>query len=151
MQKGFLSRDQTPKAEEMPQMSEHLAQLEQHTDLEGSIIRATKINKVLKAMLKLTTIPQEETFNFKKRSGDLLAKWSSALTSAEEAATASAVEPATTNGVAHDETPAEAQAKESVDAPVEPKADIGNDAKDEATDDKVDASIKTTSAEVVAT
>ncbi|KAL1635556.1 hypothetical protein SLS56_001608 [Neofusicoccum ribis] len=76
LQKGFLTRDQTPKEEEMQQMAEYFTQLESHQDLEEKIIKETKINKVLKAIIKLDSIPKEEDYSFKKRSGDLLNAWS---------------------------------------------------------------------------
>ncbi|KAI1382161.1 hypothetical protein F4677DRAFT_17165 [Hypoxylon crocopeplum] len=79
LQKGLLLRDQEPKEEEMKSMSEFLAKLETFPDLEVSIIRATKINKVLKAILKLETIPKEEEFQFKPRSQTLLDKWNKLL------------------------------------------------------------------------
>lgn len=60
-------------------MSDFLAELESYPDLEGSIIRATKIHKVLKAIIKLQSIPLEEEFNFKTRSQDLLDKWNDIL------------------------------------------------------------------------
>ena len=60
-------------------MSTYLNKLESYPDLEGSIIRATKIHKVLKAMIKLNSIPKDEEFNFKKRSVDLLGKWNKIL------------------------------------------------------------------------
>jgi hypothetical protein len=97
LQKGFLSRDQTPKAEEMPQMNENLSQLETYPDLETSIIKATKINKVLKGVLKLADIPREEEFKFKSRCTALLGKWTTAM-SVEDSAPG---EPAATNGVTH--------------------------------------------------
>ncbi|KKY25996.1 putative pwwp domain-containing protein [Diplodia seriata] len=75
LQKGFLTRDQTPKEEEMQQMAEYFTQLESHQDLEEKIIKDTKINKVLKAIIKLDSIPKEEVYNFKKRSTDLLNAW----------------------------------------------------------------------------
>jgi hypothetical protein len=56
-------------------MSEYIKILEKLNDLEVSIIRATKINKVLKAILKLDTIPKEEEFKFKPRSQALLDRW----------------------------------------------------------------------------
>jgi hypothetical protein len=59
----------------MQQMSEYVSILEKLKDLEVSIIRATKINKVLKAILKLDNIPKEEEFKFKPRSQALLEKW----------------------------------------------------------------------------
>ena len=62
-------------------MSEFLKELESYPDLEGSIIRATKIHKVLKAMLKLPSIPLDEEFSFKKRADELLQAWNDILLS----------------------------------------------------------------------
>lgn len=70
----------------MKQMSEFISKLEGYADLEVSIIRATKINKVLKAILKLTEIPKESEFQFKERSKSLLEKWNKILESAEQPA-----------------------------------------------------------------
>ena len=81
LQRGFLSRDTVPKAEEMKSMSDFLSELEMFPDLEGSIIRATKIHKVLKQMIKLDHIPLEEEFKFKDRATKLLSKWNDTLTS----------------------------------------------------------------------
>ncbi|KAJ2905058.1 PWWP domain-containing protein [Zalerion maritima] len=114
LQRGLLTRDQEPKENEMVSMSEFLAKLEGFPDLEVSIIKKTKINKVLKAILKLESIPREEEFNFKPRSQTMLDKWNKLL-AADAAAppaangvngtTSVAVDskaepPATTNGVA---------------------------------------------------
>lgn len=60
-------------------MSNFISKLENYGDLEVSIIRSTKINKVLKALIKLNTIPKDEEFNFKGRSLDLLGRWNKAL------------------------------------------------------------------------
>ena len=60
-------------------MSDYMTKLEGFPDLEVSIIRATKINKVLKAILKLEKIPKEDEFNFKPRSTVLLEKWNKLL------------------------------------------------------------------------
>lgn len=69
-------------------MSDFLSELEVFPDLEGSIIRATKINKVLKAMIKLPSIPLDEDYQFKTRSIDLLAKWNDILSNDTNAGTA---------------------------------------------------------------
>jgi hypothetical protein len=95
LQKGFLSRDQAPKDEDMTSMSEYLKQLEAHEDLEAEVIKKTKVHKVLRAIIKLEKIPMEDDFNFKKRSNDLLNKWSGAL--------ATDPEPAAANGVKHED------------------------------------------------
>lgn len=78
----------------MKGMSDYLTALETFTDLEASIIRETKINKVLKAILKMDSIPREEEFTFKKRSQGLLDKWNKLLASAAAAAPAG-----NTNGI----------------------------------------------------
>ncbi|KAK5172400.1 hypothetical protein LTR04_005981 [Oleoguttula sp. CCFEE 6159] len=157
LQKGLLSRDAAPKEEEMATMAEFFTQLENHTDLEVSIIKKTKINKVLKAVVKLNSIPKEEEFNFKKRSADLLATWNKALAQAEadgpmpaEALlTAVPGEEGTSNGIEKEEKADEpaseialpaTTATEGRDevmekpsaAPVETGPDAGNDAGDEA-------------------
>ncbi|PGH09592.1 hypothetical protein AJ79_05648 [Helicocarpus griseus UAMH5409] len=81
LQKGFLTRDQTPKEEEMASMSNYIQKLESYADLEVSIIRTTKINKVLKAIIKLNSIPKDEEFNFRGRSINILNKWKTLLDS----------------------------------------------------------------------
>ncbi|KAI1416000.1 hypothetical protein F5Y13DRAFT_141011 [Hypoxylon sp. FL1857] len=91
LQKGLLSREQEPKEDDMKSMSEFLAKLETFPDLEVSIIRVTKINKVLKAILKLDAIPKEEEFQFKPRSQSLLDKWNKLLAADTGAAPANGV------------------------------------------------------------
>ncbi|KAI9745229.1 MAG: hypothetical protein M1818_001507 [Claussenomyces sp. TS43310] len=97
LQKGLLTRDQQPKEEEMRQMSEYVNKLEGQGDLEVSIIRATKINKVLKAILKLEEIPKESEFKFKDRSQSLLEKWNKVLESAAPLATSTTAPAVTEN------------------------------------------------------
>ena len=139
LQKGFLSRDQAPKDEDMANMSDYLKQLEAHEDLEAEVIKKTKVHKVLKAIIKLNSIPKEEEHNFKQRSNDLLTKWSGALASAdpEPAGTTPAAEPVAelaTNGVKHEDEAKEEPAKEETsveamqemkieDVPAEPTTD----------------------------
>lgn len=158
LQKGFLTRDQAPKEDEMAGMADFFSQLESYESLEASIIRTTKIHKVLKAIVKLNSIPKDEEFNFRKRSHAMLDIWSKALAAdgetpaaAPPAADESAVEPATTNGAAA-ETLAESaeKADEKIEKQVEPVTepdeapveaiDPGNDAKDEADGDVTMAS-----------
>jgi hypothetical protein len=100
----------------MKQMSEFVSKLEGYTDLEVAIIRATKINKVLKAILKLPTIPKEEEFQFKPRSQSLLDKWNKLLATDQVApvATATPTAVATTNGFSE---PAKAEAEKTKVSP----------------------------------
>ncbi|KAI9806817.1 MAG: hypothetical protein M1833_002474 [Piccolia ochrophora] len=102
LQKGFLTRDQMPKEEDMKTMADYIAKLETYGDLEVSIIRATKIHKVLKAIMKLSSIPKDEEFNFRQRSHALLQSWNQSLAKEPDTPTAGSSaekEGATTNGV----------------------------------------------------
>lgn len=78
-------------------MNEYLTILENFgSNMEVPIIRATKINKVLKAILKLEAIPREDEFKFKNRSQTLLDQWNKLM--ANEGTPAAAPNTAT-NGV----------------------------------------------------
>lgn len=79
LQKGFISREVPPKEDEMDSMATFFDKLEKHTDLEVSIIRSTKINKVLKMIVKLSTIPRDEEFKFRERSMNILSSWKNVL------------------------------------------------------------------------
>lgn len=59
--------------------SAYYGQLESLPSLETSILRITKIHKVMKAVLRLESIPREDEFNFRARSQALLEKWKDAL------------------------------------------------------------------------
>ncbi|KAL8387656.1 hypothetical protein RB595_009759 [Gaeumannomyces hyphopodioides] len=96
LQKGLLTRDQEPKEDEMKAMSDYIEKLEVMPELEVSIIRATKINKVLKAILKLDNIPKEDEYKFKPRSKELLDKWTKLLA---EGGSAPAAKVVVSNGV----------------------------------------------------
>ncbi|KAJ5038758.1 uncharacterized protein L3040_006438 [Drepanopeziza brunnea f. sp. 'multigermtubi'] len=153
LQKGLLTRDQDPKEEEMKQMSEFVSKLEGYHDLEVSIIRATKINKVLKAILKLPKIPQEDVHGFKKRSQKLLDQWNKLLASSDTTP-ASGSAPATngeaksevegtkaspaeaTNGTK--ESSAESKAEEKIEEKTEEESEETAEDKVE-TDEKADA------------
>jgi hypothetical protein len=68
----------------MPETNEKLTQLECYPDLEVSILKATKINKVLKGILKLSDIPREDEFRIKSRCSELSAKWTLTIQAAAE-------------------------------------------------------------------
>ncbi|KAL9036070.1 MAG: hypothetical protein Q9214_006298, partial [Letrouitia sp. 1 TL-2023] len=125
----------TPKVEEKPltpaeaKRMKEKKELETYRDLEGSIIKTTKINKVLKAIIKLPSIPLDEEYGFKERSIKLLGKWNEILSNdaatapanKEEAKTETAA--STTNGNA-----AESKEKSEKGESAAPE----NEAKDEA-------------------
>ncbi|KIH87829.1 hypothetical protein SPBR_04874 [Sporothrix brasiliensis 5110] len=118
IQKGLLTRDQAPKEDEMKTVSDYLTKLEGFPDLEVGVIRETKINKVLKAILKIATIPREDEFKFKPRSQTLLEKWNKLL--AAEPAADAAPAPAAANGTATTNGNGEAKSN-GVDKDVEKK------------------------------
>lgn len=124
-------------------MSDYLKQLEAHGDLEAEVIKKTKVHKVLKAIIKLGSIPKEEEFNFKKRSSDLLGKWGGALAADNDGpATAPSAEPAA-NGVKSEED----EKKSETGKEVEVSATKSEEEKKEASvniDASVDADAATT-------
>ena len=135
LQKGFLARDQAPKEEEMEAMADFFNQLESFTDLEPQVIRNTKINKVLKGIVKLASIPKEEEYNFKTRSNDLLNTWSSYLDQGK-AETPTTTAPAETPATESEAKPNGDAAEKEEDAVKETaeSAEPGNDDKEEAAD-----------------
>ncbi|EUC47668.1 hypothetical protein COCMIDRAFT_3460 [Bipolaris oryzae ATCC 44560] len=131
LQKGFLSRDQAPKDEDMTSMSEYMKQLEAHADLEAEVIKKTKVHKVLRAIIKLESIPMEEEFAFKKRSTELLTKWNSVLASETEAAGA--------NGVKNEEREKSESAEKTAEKSNEDTAAKKDDAAPETASKTTDA------------
>jgi hypothetical protein len=114
----------------MAAMSGYLKDLEAHDDLEAEVIKKTKVHKVLKAIIKLNSIPKEEEYSFKQRSSELLTKWGGALTADAEPAAETPAEPAT-NGVKRDESEKAEPTKE--ESPVEKNGDASAEKKDDTT------------------
>ena len=135
LQKGLLDTNKKPKEDEMKQMSEFITKLEGYSDLEVSIIRATKINKVLKGILKLEEIPKEAEFKFRERSTELLNKWNKILES-DTPAPASAQTNGTSKGQVNGASPKAEDGKttelDGADDTLAPEVDMEDaDAKDE--------------------
>lgn len=86
LQKSLLARVYDPNEEEIKQISDFISRLERYPDLECSIIRSTKIYKLMKAILKLQEIPRDSEFQIKSRSLTLYEIYSRTLKSAEESA-----------------------------------------------------------------
>jgi hypothetical protein len=75
LQKGLLSNHRDLVWEEMEQMSEFISRLESFEYMDILVIQETKINKVLKAILKLPDIPRDEEFLITTRSQTLFDNW----------------------------------------------------------------------------
>lgn len=139
LQKGFLQRDQAPKEEEMEQMTKYMSELEAFGEIEVSIIRETKINKVLRAIIKLPSIPKDEQYRFRQRSVDILQAWKTLLDSdiPTPAAPADKEAKPKTNGVT--EKAASAEPKVDDAEPSEAGDQTMVDAEPEAPKDKPEA------------
>lgn len=120
----------------MANMADYLKQLEAYDDLEAEIIKKTKVHKVLKAIIKLDNIPQEEQYNFKSRSSELLGKWNASLASADGDSTEKTT-PAATNGVKADDEKSESAKAETpaVEKKEESKEEANDDTKAEPTEE----------------
>lgn len=124
LQKGFLQRDQAPKEEEMDLMAKYMAELQSYGEIEVGIIRQTKIQKVLKAIMKLPSIPKEEEYNFKSHALEILTGWKNVLDTdiptpgpAYQAAKESEVAPAAEESKAEESEskPKESESREAED------------------------------------
>lgn len=73
LQRGFIV--ETPTSVELPDLSRYITRLEEIPDLEVSVMRETKIKKVLTAISRLKNIPQEKEYQFKERIGRILDAW----------------------------------------------------------------------------
>lgn len=110
----------------MATMATYFDKLEKHTDLEVSIIRSTKINKVLKMIVKLNTIPRDEEFNFRQRAMNVLSSWKNILDSDAPAASGDKDAKPTANGVTKDDETAETPKLETEEEK-EPETKATND------------------------
>lgn len=142
-----MQRDQAPKEEEMEQMTKYLSELEAFGEIEVSIIRETKINKVLRAIIKLPSIPKDEQYRFRQRSVDILQAWKTLLDSdiPTPAAPADKEAKPETNGMTGEATSAEPKVDDAEPKVIEPEtSEAGDqtmvDAEPEAPKDKPEAS-----------
>lgn len=106
----------------MPQMASYIKKLEAYGTLEVGIIRNTKINKVLKGIVKLNTIPKDEEYHFRERAVKMLGEWNVLLgaepaeADKQDSAKDDKDTPTATNGL-HKE--AEEKAEEKIEDKVE--------------------------------
>lgn len=79
LQKVFLARDKAATDAEVDNMDDILRMLENFAELDAGLIRKTKINKVLRGILRLDVVPKDEQYKFLARAQSLLASWSPML------------------------------------------------------------------------
>lgn len=95
--------------------------LETYSDLEVSIIRKTKIHKVLRMIIKLNSIPREEEFHFRQRAMDILSNWKNVLDSDPAGADDKDEPKPKANGL-HKEGSADSQTKPETEKETEAKS-----------------------------
>ncbi|KAK6526524.1 hypothetical protein TWF694_005107 [Orbilia ellipsospora] len=85
IQKALLTTEKVPTEQEVVNIDHYFQKLESYPKLEVAIIKKTKINKVLKALLRLSNIPFDEKYKFKDRTLKLLDEWNQLLANDPEA------------------------------------------------------------------
>ncbi|KAF8599888.1 hypothetical protein BDV93DRAFT_559880 [Ceratobasidium sp. AG-I] len=126
LQRAFLA-ETTPSLEKMPGMDAVFTAIEQYNKMTAEYLFYSKIDKVMRHIIKLTNIPSDDQYHFRQRAQSLIIRWQQSVTTSEDcvaptsteagspnvgSAKASFVEPESVN---LDKTKHE-------DAPVEPEA-----------------------------
>ena len=117
LQRGFLPKDGHINASEMEQHDKTFKQVEAYNEITINQLRSTKIGKVMKRIIQLPSVPQDDVYHFQERAQKLCDRWSEVMgISGGGSASAPKKE-----GSASVSTPAPAPAKEdssSTPAPV---------------------------------
>ncbi|KAG5437194.1 hypothetical protein PCANB_001172 [Pneumocystis canis] len=79
LQRIMLTTGKIPSEADMPIVSEQLEKLETFKGIDAAILRTTKIGKVLKRIVQLSDIPNNEEYSIKERSEKLLDFWKDLL------------------------------------------------------------------------
>lgn len=80
LQKAFLSREpNTPSPEDLTGLSKLFSELESFENLEKSVLDYTKIHKVLRNTMKLSTIPGEFEYDLRERGLALIREYENTL------------------------------------------------------------------------
>lgn len=74
LQRAFLPKDRSPTEEDVKGQEAIFADVE-NFDVTQDHLKATKINKVMKKILQLESVPLDEIHHFKRRAEALVAKW----------------------------------------------------------------------------
>lgn len=124
LQRGFLPKDGHINASEMEQHDKTFKQVEAYSDITINQLRSTKIGKVMKRIIQLPSVPQDDVYHFQERAQKLCDRWSEVM-GIGGAGSGSAVKK---EGSALASTPAPAPAKEdssttSVHLSASPKKD----------------------------
>lgn len=84
IQRNFLTPDEELEDGEMPELSNLLTQLEAFPDLEAQVITKTKINKVMRALIKKPNLPKDQELSIRSRAYALLDEYELTLLTADD-------------------------------------------------------------------
>ncbi|SAM81729.1 uncharacterized protein UBRO_03144 [Ustilago bromivora] len=121
VQKTFLGKDGKINPEDMEAADATFKTVEEYDGMTAEHLRTTKIGKVMKRVMQLSSIPRDDEFHFKDRAEKLCAKWGAIMASSDgpkESAAEGSSEPVKENGdaAAH----AEPEPKSEAEAPAAP-------------------------------
>lgn len=81
LQRGLIQRKTEPTEEELKTASDYLKQLEEFSSkITIDLLRISKLQKVLRAILKIPGLERPEDFKFHDRSSRLLVEWNDIIT-----------------------------------------------------------------------
>lgn len=75
LQRAFIVENPAPTSEEFPVLSRYISRLGEIPDLEASIMKSSKIKKVLTAIYRKPVIAEDATYGFRVRIGKILELW----------------------------------------------------------------------------
>lgn len=81
IQRAFLPKDRAPTAQDVEQQGGLFTTVE-NAEITAEQLRETKINKVMRKIIALDTIPLDETHHFRERAEALVHKWNHVLNAA---------------------------------------------------------------------
>ncbi|KGB76928.2 hypothetical protein CNBG_2766 [Cryptococcus deuterogattii R265] len=120
LQKAFLG-DSMPAESEMPHWNEVFESVESYDSMTIEALQYSKIGKVMKKIMGLTTIPLNDKYELTKRAGKLMHQWQEFIDTANQGSMANGqkktTRPVSAAAAAEEETPAPVKDKE--DKPVD--------------------------------
>ncbi|MCO5588126.1 hypothetical protein L7F22_042081 [Adiantum nelumboides] len=79
LQRGFLPKDGHINASEMEQHDKTFKQVEAYNEITINQLRSTKIGKVMKRIIQLSSVPQDDVYHFQERAQKLCDRWSEVM------------------------------------------------------------------------
>lgn len=111
IQKALLKKEDEQVSEaDIDALDSYYSKLEQIKEIDISLLRATKIGKVMKRVIQLSAIPKDDEFHFRERSRKLIESWQEIMgISADDADDAGKMSPGAAEPPAAPAAPEEAK------------------------------------------